>query len=303
MPAGAFGPLPVPPALVDRVVELAIAIQSIPAPTFDEGRRAEYVCGQFLAAGLADVQIDSAGNVYGRRAGGPGMTLAGAGCARIHASGASPEPPGQARPPLVVSAHTDTVFPLGTDLTLQRVRGRARLVGPGIGDNALGVAGLLGLAWLLDAAGAETPGDLWLVANSREEGLGDLCGMKAVVERFGGDLRAGEARIDAGVSRSAVAGPSGLRAGVTLAPAASAGVPASVARAYIVLEGMALGHIYHRGIRVRRCRITARTPGGHSWLHFGRPSAVHALLRLGAQLADLSVPASPKTTFNVRTIC
>jgi hypothetical protein len=55
--------IPVPPALGDRVVEQAIAIQSIPAPTFDEGRRAEYVCAQFLAAGLADIQLDEIGIV------------------------------------------------------------------------------------------------------------------------------------------------------------------------------------------------------------------------------------------------
>ena len=50
-------------------------------------------------------------------------------------------------PPLVVSAHTDTVFPADTDLTITRENGKVH--GPGIGDNSLGVAGLFGLVWML----------------------------------------------------------------------------------------------------------------------------------------------------------
>jgi di/tripeptidase len=69
-----------------------------------------------------------------------------------------------------------------------------------------------------------------------------------------------------------------------------------------VIEGMALGHIYHQGIGVRRLRLTARGEGGHSWLHFGRPSAIHALVGLAAQLARLPVPESPKTTYNIGVI-
>jgi acetylornithine deacetylase/succinyl-diaminopimelate desuccinylase-like protein len=41
--------------------------------------------------------------------------------------------------------------------------------------------------WWLRKNKLELPGDLWLVANVGEEGLGDLCGMKAIVERFGDD--------------------------------------------------------------------------------------------------------------------
>jgi tripeptide aminopeptidase len=227
------------PALLDRVLDAAITLQAIPAPTFAEAERAGYVREQFVQAGLHDVEIDAAGNVLGRRPGRAG--------GRAH--------------PVVVSAHTDSVFPAGTDLALQRLTRPDRLAGPGIGDNALGVAGLLGLAWLLDAAGTETPGDLWLAANTGEEGLGDLCGMRTVLARFG-----------------------------------------TRAAAYVVLEGMALGHIYHRAIGVRRCRITARSAGGHSWLHFGRPSAIHALVRLAATLADWSLPAAPRTTLNIGMI-
>jgi acetylornithine deacetylase/succinyl-diaminopimelate desuccinylase-like protein len=178
--------------------------------------------------------MDDLGNVYGRRPGRAADTR-----------------------PVLLTAHTDTVFPAGMPLTLQR--SSDRIAGPGIGDNSLGVAGLFGVLWSL--ADTQLPGDLWLVANVCEEGLGDLRGMRRVVSRLG-----------------------------------------ERARATIVLEGMALGHIYHAAIGVRRYRITARTEGGHSWLHYGRASAIHALVRLAAQITALSLPANPKTTFNIGTI-
>lgn len=143
--------------LASRVLDLALAIQQIPTPTFDEGRRADFVRQQFLAEGLADVSTDNTGNVYAR--------LPGEGTAR----------------PVVVSAHLDTVFPPDTDLAVRRTPGK--LFGPGIGDNSLGIAALLGLVWGI--RGNVPPGDVWLAANVCEEGLGDLRGMKSVVARFG----------------------------------------------------------------------------------------------------------------------
>ena len=53
-------------SLVDRVLDLALAIQQIPAPTFQEEKRAVFVRDRFLAEGLADVSIDPVGNVYAR---------------------------------------------------------------------------------------------------------------------------------------------------------------------------------------------------------------------------------------------
>ncbi len=51
------------------VVETAIAVQQIPAPTFDERARGAYVADRMRALGLAGVEVDAIGNVYGRRAG------------------------------------------------------------------------------------------------------------------------------------------------------------------------------------------------------------------------------------------
>ncbi|MBI5933737.1 MAG: M20/M25/M40 family metallo-hydrolase [Chloroflexi bacterium] len=220
--------------LVNRVIELAVEIQQIPAPTFEEGERAEFVRAQFAQAGLSDVEMDAMGNVYGRWPGGDAS-------------------------PLVVSAHLDTVFPRETDLLVKREA--KRIYGPGIGDNSMGVAALLGLAWNLRESGASPRGDIWLAANTCEEGLGDLRGMKAVVDRFGANVTG-----------------------------------------YLVLEGAALGHVYHRGVGVHRYKISAKVAGGHAWSDYGQPSAIHELAALTSKIAALVLPKSPRTTLNVGKI-
>lgn len=145
---------------VEEVLALAIAIQQIPAPTFAEAERAAFVQQQFTAVGLTDVVQDERHNVYGRY---PAVRAT--------------------RPPVIVSAHSDTVFPAGTDLTVRR---EGDLVyGPGISDNAAGVAGIITLAQTLPAFDFQAEADIWFVSNVGEEGLGDLNGMRAVVERFG----------------------------------------------------------------------------------------------------------------------
>lgn len=68
---------------------------------------------------------------------------------------------------------------------------------------------------------------------------------------------------------------------------------------YIVIEGMALGHIYHRGLPVRRYQISADGTGGHAWIHNQRPSAIHALIEVGRKLLALELPSMPKTTLNI----
>lgn len=219
---------------MNRILELAIQIQQIPAPTFGEAQRAVFVMERFRSEGLA-VDQDDSGNVYARVPGGASAC------------------------PIIVSAHLDTVFPLETSLTI--TRNAESISGPGIGDNSLGVAGLFGLLWLLrDSAPGNfpLPGDVWLVANVAEEGLGDLRGMKAVVDRFG---------------------------------------PAP--RAYIVLEGLSLGQVYCRALAVTRYRITVQTTGGHSWVDFGRPSAIHELSRLVARLTALPLSKTPRSALNV----
>jgi acetylornithine deacetylase/succinyl-diaminopimelate desuccinylase-like protein len=145
------------PLPLARLTELCVTIQQIAAPTGDEGARASWVETQMRRLGLRDVQQDALCNVYGR--------LPGTG------SG----------PALLVSAHTDTVFAAGTDLRIVHDTAHDRIYGPGIGDNSTGVAALLALAEVLQTLPAP-PGSIWFVANSGEEGLGDLRGMRGAVD-------------------------------------------------------------------------------------------------------------------------
>ena len=48
--------------LIRRVIDLAVQIQQIPAPTFEEASRAEFICQKFINEGLTDVSIDEVGN-------------------------------------------------------------------------------------------------------------------------------------------------------------------------------------------------------------------------------------------------
>ena len=217
-------------------IEEGIRIQQIPAPTFAEDARAAYVAQQFKQMGLVNIETDDEKNVYGLLKG-----------------------LNRAVPALLVSAHTDTVFAAEVDLSIRREEDV--IYGPGLGDNSMGLAGMLAFAkWLHDSN--QTPEcDIWFVATSCEEGLGDLKGIRAAYERLQNTI--------------------GL---------------------VINLEGLAFGHIYHAGIAVHRMHITATAEGGHSWLHFGRPSAIHGIMELGALIARLNPPTTPRTTFNIGVI-
>jgi di/tripeptidase len=72
--------------------------------------------------------------------------------------------------------------------------------------------------------------------------------------------------------------------------------------AYLVLEGLSLGQVFHRGLGVRRYRITVHTPGGHSWMDHGRPSAVHELADLVVKFKNIPLPIKPRTSLNVGMI-
>jgi acetylornithine deacetylase/succinyl-diaminopimelate desuccinylase-like protein len=224
---------------IDQIAELCLAIQQVPAPTGAEYERAQFIAERFEKMGLNGIEVDDTPNVYARVAGveqGPG---------------------------LMVSAHLDTVFPAETDLTNRREE--MRLYGPGIGDNSMGLTGLLTLAG--KAAGGDKPPDcdLWFVANAGEEGLGDLKGMRRAVDRLGSQIK-----------------------GCIVLEGAGAGIGPR--------------KITHRGLGVRRYRIDVKARGGHSWDSFGEPSAVHVLVRMANEITEWQVPESPRTTFNIGLI-
>jgi tripeptide aminopeptidase len=70
---------------------------------------------------------------------------------------------------------------------------------------------------------------------------------------------------------------------------------------FISVDDAGLG-IASRAVGSYRYRVTYKGPGGHSYGAFGIPNPIHALGRAIAGIADVQVPTTPKTTFNVGVI-
>jgi len=70
---------------------------------------------------------------------------------------------------------------------------------------------------------------------------------------------------------------------------------------FISVDGTGLGTTT-RAVGSNRYRVTYKGPGGHSYGAFGIPNPIHALGRAMAKIADMQVPSSPRTTFNVGVI-
>lgn len=135
-----------------------IRLTEIPAPPFQEQRRAEYYLQQMQSRGLPEAYIDAEGNVIGlHRGSGEGPLLA-------------------------IAAHLDTVFPPETDLTVEQRDGR--YYAPGISDDGRGLTVLLTLIETLSSSAITTRGDILFIGNVGEEGLGDLRGIKAIFRDY-----------------------------------------------------------------------------------------------------------------------
>ncbi len=236
---------------LERTEEITLARQAalsaVPAPTGAEGRRAARVAELFREVGLHDVSLDEVGNVRGwfRRDGAGGAGDDGA--------------------PVVLAAHLDTVFGPDVNVAVER-RGR-RLRGPGISDNARGLAALVAVAEAVVTARVPAARPILFAATVGEEGSADLRGVKYLLN--GKDV--------------------GGRHAVPLQQPPIA---------FIALDGAGLERVVHRALGSKRYHVTYRGPGGHSWAAFGVANPANAVGRAVALLADLppSSPPAPRTT-------
>jgi acetylornithine deacetylase/succinyl-diaminopimelate desuccinylase-like protein len=141
-------------------IETQVSLCQIASPPFGEAVRGQAVAAYFREAGLSRVRIDAVGNVLGEFA--------------AHGVG----------PHVVISAHLDTVFPPGTNVTVSRQGNTLR--GPGIGDDCRGLAVLVALARVAGAGLLTTDGPVTFVATAGEEGLGDLRGVRYLFDHMAG---------------------------------------------------------------------------------------------------------------------
>jgi tripeptide aminopeptidase len=144
----------------EDLVQLIIRLCEIASPTFAEGPRARAVAEELRSLGLQEVHIDDGNNVIGVLSG---------------------REPG---PTFLLDAHTDTVFPAGTDVRVRRADGKLRA--PGVGDDTANLACGLFLLRLVRDCRLPVPGTLIFSGTTGEEGLGDLCGIKAVMKELDG---------------------------------------------------------------------------------------------------------------------
>ena len=169
----------------------------------------------------------------------------------------------QDAPTVVLSGHLDTVFPEGTDVKVKR-------------DTVDGGARL------------------------SAPGIGDDCRGLAVVLSVARAMEANKVRTPGTilfVGTVGEEGPGNLRGVRRLFNETLKGQ----VDYFISVDGTGLGTT-SRAVGSTRLNVTYQGPGGHSYGAFGMPNPIHALGRAMAKIADVPVPTSPKTTFNVGVI-
>jgi acetylornithine deacetylase/succinyl-diaminopimelate desuccinylase-like protein len=223
----------------ERLIDEVIRLTEIPAPPFGEDARGKVYVELLRAHGLSDVERDAEGNVMGVRRG----TRSGG-------------------PVLVVAAHLDTVFPEGTDVTVER--DGSRLLAPGVGDDTHSLAVLLAMIRAMDEAGIRTTSDILFVGDVGEEGRGDLRGMKYL-------FREGKYR-------------DRISAFIALDGAGDGSV------------------IVRGAVGSKRYRVTFKGPGGHSYGAFGLVNPAFAMGHAMAKMSTIEVPRTPKTTYGIGVV-
>ena len=148
-----------------EALELLKALAPIPAPSHHEERRAHFVRDWMLANGMEGAHLDQATNVI------------------------CPIADDGERNLVVFAAHMDVVFPDTDNLPLREEEGR--LFAPGVGDDTANLVALLIAARHLAHHPELIPNGtgILVVANSGEEGLGNLKGTRQLFASYGSRIQ------------------------------------------------------------------------------------------------------------------
>ncbi|MDA8806404.1 M20/M25/M40 family metallo-hydrolase [Opitutales bacterium] len=174
----------------DSFLTDTVLLGEIPSPTYGEDERIRAVVDRFRENGLSAPGIDEFGN----------------------ASAHLPGTEGQSS--ILVMAHADSVFSREVRHEIQV--GSGHMSGPGIADNALGLAAMIALPRLLDDLGIRLRDDLILVANSRSLGRANLEGASGFLETMSLPARAGICVEGSTLGRLSYSGLGTLRGEITL---------------------------------------------------------------------------------------
>ncbi len=146
-------------SVVQETIELTETLCRIPAPSHHEERRAEFVKDWLVENGAEGVHIDEALNVV------------------------YPVNCSDSNDVVVFLAHTDTVFPDTEPMPC--VNDGEYIYSPGVGDDTVHVAILMMVARYVAKKGLKSSCGILFVANSCEEGLGNLKGVKQIMTTYG----------------------------------------------------------------------------------------------------------------------
>ena len=227
------------------ITELQIELAEIGSPTGKEQARGDMVEKWFRSAGCT-VSRDTVGNVLALRNGDEG------------------------KPAICVSAHLDNVF----DST-QRVRiirpgeknpyANEQVVpageyhGPGIADDAAGLAAIIGIAQAMASSSLTTKKDILFLATVGEEGKGNLKG-----------------------SRYFLSSPNGKEIS-----------------SFITIDHGDPNVIVNRSIGSRRYSVKFSGPGGHSWNNYGRYNPAIAMALAARNIQGINLPKEARSSVNV----
>jgi len=140
-------------------------IGEIPAPTFQEEQRADFLLGRLADSGYQNCVIDATGNVSGLL---PGT---------------------ESGPAVLIAVNLDTVVENVRDQTIEIHSDR--VVGPFVGDNSIALAALTTLPALLDKLQLRFRPGIYVVAAARSLGRGNLEGIRKFVADRPGPWLAG----------------------------------------------------------------------------------------------------------------
>ncbi len=168
----------------------AVLLGEVPSPTFGEEKRTRLVIDRFRENGLEDPTLDEFGN----------------------ASGIIPGTSGESA--ILVMAHADSVFSSETRHVLEV--GSDHITGPGIADNAIGLAAVVALPKLLNHLNIQFKDDLILVANVKSLGRANLEGARGFLDTMRRPVRAGVCVEGATQGRLSYSGLGALRVEITL---------------------------------------------------------------------------------------
>lgn len=136
----------------DILLANVVMIGEIPAPTFYEDHRVQFIQDRFSECGLNNCSTDEVGNGFGVLNSATGKRT------------------------LLLTAHADTVFSEKVDHTISLLSNQ--IMGPGVGDNSLGLAVLASLPILLERLDIQLQSNLILMAGARSLGRGNLEGLR-----------------------------------------------------------------------------------------------------------------------------